>query len=481
MLNCEPSPDGSQFFLSLRDPLMAAPKLATIETTKVPPHSLEAEQSVLGGLMLSGAAYDQVADKIAESDFYREDHRLIFQAISDLHESSRPCDAVTVSEWFESHGKASQIDGGSYISQLANNTPSAANVGAYADIVREKSILRALIDVGAQITSSAFSSDGRESKILLEEAERLVFAIAERGARGTTGLVSVQDMLKQAMARVEELSAFEGDITGIPSGFNGFDKLTAGLQSSDLIIVAGRPAMGKTTFAMNVAEHAAVKHGKSVAVFSMEMASLQLVMRLFSSMGMIEQNKLRTGTLDDSDWPKLTSAMNLLHKSRIFIDDTPALSPAELRARARRLKRRHDIDLIVVDYMQLMAVPGTRENRATEIAEISRSLKTIAKELNIPVIALSQLNRDLEKRNDKRPVMADLRESGSIEQDADLIVFIYRDEVYTKEACNEPGVAEIIIGKHRNGALGTVKLAFQGPWLRFVNLAPESDYHHGEF
>jgi len=480
MLNCEPSPDGSQFFLSLRDPLMAAPKLATIETTKVPPHSLEAEQSVLGGLMLSGAAYDQVADKIAESDFYREDHRLIFKAISDLHENSRPCDAVTVSEWFESHGKASQIDGGSYISQLANNTPSAANVGAYADIVREKSILRALIDVGAQITSSAFSSDGRESKILLEEAERLVFAIAERGARGTTGLVSVQDMLKQAMARVEELSAFEGDITGIPSGFNGFDKLTAGLQSSDLIIVAGRPAMGKTTFAMNVAEHAAVKHGKSVAVFSMEMASLQLVMRLFSSMGMIEQNKLRTGTLDDSDWPKLTSAMNLLHKSRIFIDDTPALSPAELRARARRLKRRHDIDLIVVDYMQLMAVPGTRENRATEIAEISRSLKTIAKELNIPVIALSQLNRDLEKRNDKRPVMADLRESGSIEQDADLIVFIYRDEVYTKEACNEPGVAEIIIGKHRNGALGTVKLAFQGPWLRFVNLAP-GDYDHGNF
>jgi replicative DNA helicase len=460
---------------------MAAPKLATIETTKVPPHSLEAEQSVLGGLMLSGAAYDQVADKITASDFYREDHRLIFLAISDLHENNRPCDAVTVSEWFESHGKINQVDGGSYISQLANNTPSAANAGAYADIVREKSILRSLIDVGAQITSSAFSSDGRESKTLLEEAERLVFAIADKGARGTTGLVSVQEKLKEAMDKIEELSAFEGEITGLPTGFKAFDQLTAGLQPSDLIIVAGRPAMGKTTFAMNIAEDAAIKHGKSVAIFSMEMASLQLVMRLFSSLGQIEQGKIRTGNLDDLDWPKLTSAMNLLHKSKIFIDDTPALSPAELRARARRLKRKHDVDLIVVDYMQLMAVPDTRENRATEIAEISRSLKTIAKELNIPVVALSQLNRDLEKRTNKRPVMADLRESGSIEQDADLIVFIYRDEEYNKEASNAKGQAEIIIGKHRNGSTGTVHLAFQGPWLRFVNLAPESDYHHGDF
>lgn len=460
---------------------MAAPKLATIDTPKVPPHSLEAEQSVLGGLMLSSSAYDHVADKISESDFYREDHRLIFRAIADLHEAGRTCDAVTVSEWFESRGKVDQVDGGSYISQLANNTPSAANVGAYADIVREKSILRALIDAGAQITSGAFSTDGRDSKTLLEEAERLVFAIAEKGARGTTGLVSVQEMLREAMERIEELGAFHGDITGVPTGFSDFDRKTAGLQPSDLIIVAGRPAMGKTTFAMNIAENAAIGHGKSVAIFSMEMASLQLVMRLFSSLGQIEQGKLRTGNLDESDWAKLGSAMNLLHKSKIFIDDTPALSPAELRARARRLKRRHDIDLLVVDYMQLMAVPGTRENRATEIAEISRSLKTIAKELNVPVVALSQLNRDLEKRTDKRPVLSDLRESGSIEQDADLIVFIYRDEEYTKEACVEPGVAEIIIGKHRNGSTGKVKLAFQGRWLRFKNLAPEVDYHRDEF
>jgi replicative DNA helicase len=454
---------------------MAAPKLSVVDSPKVPPHSLEAEQSVLGGLMLSSTAWDQIADKVVEADFYREDHRMIFQAITDLHENSRPCDAVTVTEWFESHGKVDLIDGGNYISQLANNTPSAANVGAYADIVREKSILRNLIDVGAKITSSAFAADGRESKSLLEEAERLVFAIADKGTRGGSGFVSVQDTLKEAMAKIEELNAFEGDITGIPTGFQDLDRYTAGLQPSDLIIVAGRPAMGKTTFAMNLAENAAIKHGKSVAVFSMEMASLQLVMRLFSSLGQIEQGRIRTGSLDDADWPKLTSAMNLLHKSKIFIDDTPALSPAELRARARRLKREHDIDMIVVDYLQLMAVPDTRENRATEIAEISRSLKTIAKELNVPVIALSQLNRSLEQRPNKRPVMADLRESGSIEQDADLILFIYRDEIYNTETA-EKGKAEIIIGKHRNGSTGTVQLAFQGPWLRFVNLARESTY-----
>ena len=456
---------------------MASPKLAVIESPKVPPHSMEAEQSVLGGLMLSTNAWDQVADKITEVDFYREDHRLIFRAIHDLHEASRPCDAVTVSEWFESHGKADQVDGGNYISQLANNTPSAANVGAYADIVREKSILRNLIDVGAAITTSAFASDGRESKTLLEEAERLVFAIADKGSRGGSGFVSVQDSLKEAMAKIEELNAFEGDITGIPTGYLDFDRLTAGLQPSDLIIVAGRPAMGKTTFAMNIAENAAIKHGKTVAVFSMEMASLQLVMRMFSSLGQIDQGRIRTGTLEDMDWPKLTSAMNLLHKSKIFIDDTPALSPAELRARARRLKREHDIDMIVVDYLQLMSVPDSKENRATEIAEISRSLKTIAKELNIPVVALSQLNRALEQRPNKRPLMADLRESGAIEKDADLIVFIYRDEVYNPET-SEKGKAEVIIGKHRNGSTGTVNLAFQGPWLRFVNLAPESAYQY---
>jgi replicative DNA helicase len=454
---------------------MAEPKLATVENLKVPPHSIEGEQAVLGGLLLSPRAYDMVADVITEVDFYREDHRLIFRAVHELSERGQPCDAVTVTEWFESHGLVDQVDGGAYVSQLASSTPSAANVKAYAEIVREKSILRQLIDVGAEITSGAFSSDGRSSRELLEEAERRVFAIADQGMRTAANFVSVQDTLKQALDKIQELHAYEGEITGTPTGFRDFDKLTAGLQNSDLIIIAGRPAMGKTTLAMNIAEHAAIKHDVPVAIFSMEMSSLQLVMRLFSSLGQIDQTRLRTGSLDELDWPKLTSAMNLLHKSHIFIDETPSLSPAELRARARRLKREHDIGMIVVDYLQLMAVPGTSENRATEIAEISRSLKAIAKELQLPVVALSQLNRALEQRPNKRPVMADLRESGSIEQDADLIVFIYRDEVYNDESPDK-GKAEIIIGKHRNGPTDTVVLTFQGQWLRFVNYAPEHAY-----
>ena len=454
---------------------MPAPELATIENLKVPPHSIEGEQAVLGGLLLSPRAWDQVADVVTEADFYREDHRLVFRAIHELNDRGKPCDAVTVTEWFESHGKADQVDGGSYINQLTSSTPSAANVKAYAEIVREKSVLRQLIDVGSEITSGVFASDGRDSQELLEAAERKVFAIAEQGMRAGSDFVSVQETIKEAIEKIQELHEFEGEITGTPTGFKNFDKLTAGLQPSDLIIVAGRPAMGKTTLAMNIAEHAAIKSDVPVAIFSMEMSSLQLVMRLFSSLGQIDQTRLRTGNLDDLDWPKLTSAMNLLHKSRIFIDETPSLSPSELRARARRLKREHDIGLIVVDYIQLMAVPGTKENRATEIAEISRSLKAIAKELHVPVIALSQLNRALEQRPNKRPIMADLRESGSIEQDADLIIFIYRDEVYNEET-PEKGKAEIIIGKHRNGPTDTVILTFQGQWLRFVNYAPEHAY-----
>ena len=454
---------------------MAAPKLATIENLKVPPHSIEGEQAVLGGLLLSSRAWEQVADVVTETDFYREDHRLIYRAIHELNDRGKPCDAVTVTEWFVANGKVDQIDGGSYISQLAASTPSAANVKAYAEIVREKSVLRQLIDAGSAITSGVFASDGRDSQELLEEAERRVFAIADQGVRSNSDFVTVQETIKEAIEKIQELHEFEGEITGTPTGFKKFDELTAGLQKSDLIIIAGRPAMGKTTLAMNIAEHAAIKHEVPVAIFSMEMSSLQLVNRLFSSLGQIDQTRLRTGSLDDLDWPKLTSAMNLLHKSKIFIDETPALSPSELRARARRLKREHDIGLIVVDYIQLMSVPGTKENRATEIAEISRSLKAIAKELNIPVVALSQLNRALEQRPNKRPVMADLRESGSIEQDADLIIFIYRDEVYNEET-PEKGKAEIIIGKHRNGPTDTVVLTFQGQWLRFVNYAPEHAY-----
>lgn len=454
---------------------MAAPKLSTIENLKVPPHSIEGEQAVLGGLLLSPRAWDQVADVITETDFYREDHRLIFRAIHELNDRGKPCDAVTVTEWFEAHGKVDQVDGGSYINQLTASTPSAANVKAYAEIVREKSVLRQLIDVGSEITSGVFAADGRDSQELLEAAERKIFAIAEQGQRAGSDFVSVQETIKEAIEKIQELHEFEGEITGVPTGFKDFDKQTAGLQPSDLIIIAGRPAMGKTTLAMNIAEHAAIKHNVPVAIFSMEMSALQLVMRLFSSLGQIDQTKLRTGNLNDLDWPKLTSAMNLLHKCRIFIDETPSLSPSELRARARRLKRKHDIGLIVVDYIQLMAVPGTSENRATEVAEISRSLKAIAKELSVPVVAVSQLNRALEQRTNKRPIMADLRESGSIEQDADLIIFIYRDEVYNEET-PEKGKAEIIIGKHRNGPTGKIILTFQGQWLRFANYAPEHAY-----
>ena len=454
---------------------MAEPKLAALDHLKVPPHSIEAEQAVLGGLLLSARAWDRVADVLTETDFYREDHKLIFRAVQELSNHSKPCDAVTVTEWFESHGKVDQVDGGTYISKLAGSTPSAANVRAYADIVREKSILRQLIDVGSEITSGAFSSDGRDSKVILEDAERLVFAIADQGSRSSSGFVTVKDTIKEAIEKIQELHEFEGEITGTPTGFKDFDKMTAGLQPSDLIIVAGRPAMGKTSLAMNIAEHAAIKHNVPVAIFSMEMSALQLVMRLFSSLGQIDQTRLRTGNLDDLDWPKLTSAMNLLHKSNIFIDETPSLSPSELRARCRRLKREHDIGLVVVDYLQLMSIPGSNENRATEISEISRSLKAVAKELHVPVIALSQLNRALEQRPNKRPVMADLRESGAIEQDADLIIFIYRDEVYNKET-PEKGKAEIIIGKHRNGATGTTVLTFQGQWVKFVNYAPEDAY-----
>ncbi len=363
---------------------MPTPKLATVENLKVPPHSIEAEQAVLGGLLLSSRAWDDVADIITEADFYREDHRQIFRAIHELSDGGKPCDAVTVTEWFESRDLVDQIDGGAYISQLASTTPSAANVKAYAEIVREKSILRQLIDVGAEITSASFSSEGRDSRELLEEAERRVFAIGDQGLRTGSSFVTVQDTLKEAIEKIQELHEFEGEITGTHTGFKDFDKLTAGLQDSDLIIVAGRPAMGKTTLAMNIAEHAAIKHDVPVAIFSMEMSALQLVMRLFSSLGQIDQTRLRTGSLDELDWPKLTMAMNLLHKSHMFIDDTPSLSPAELRARARRLKREHNIWMIVVDYLHLMAVPGSKENRATEIAEIYRSLKAIAKELHRP-------------------------------------------------------------------------------------------------
>lgn len=441
-----------------------------LDSVRVPPHSIEAEQAVIGGLLLDNEAWEKVADKLTPDDFYRHDHRIIFEALAELREANKPCDAVTLGEWLESREMMDDIGGVGYLIELANNTPSAVNVAAYAGIVREKSVLRQLIHVSSGIADVCYRPEGRGTAELLEEAEKRVFDIRERGAKGSADYVPIKEGVRQAFALIEHLYELEGNITGVPTGFTDFDEKTAGLQKSDLIIVAGRPAMGKTTFAMNIAENAAIAAGTPVAVFSMEMAAQQLVMRMLSSLGRINQQRLRTGQLRDEDWPRVESAMNMLVKTKLFIDETPALSPIELRARARRIARQHGLGLIVVDYLQLMQVPGNKENRATEISEISRSLKALAKELNVPVIALSQLNRSLEQRPNKRPVMADLRESGAIEQDADIIVFIYRDEVYNPDTPDK-GKAEIIIGKQRNGSTGTVPLTFLGQFTRFENFS----------
>ncbi|HHL45080.1 MAG TPA: replicative DNA helicase [Gammaproteobacteria bacterium] len=449
---------------------------AAAEALKVPPHSIEAEQSVLGGLMLDSDAWDQVADLLHEEDFYRRDHRLIYAAMHELAERNTPFDAITLSEWMERSGQLEEGGGLAYLGTLAKNTPTAANIKAYAAIVRERSIVRQLIRVANEIGDSAFNPDGRDSAELLDHAEKLVFEIAEKGSRGRRGFVSMQDLLGSTIEKIEALFERGDPITGVPTGFTDFDKATCGLQNSDLIIVAGRPSMGKTTFAMNIAENVAIKTKIPVAVYSMEMPGEQLVMRMMSAVGRIDQRKLRTGSLDDDDWPRMTSATGFLQEAPIYIDDTPALTPTEIRARSRRLKREHGLGLIVIDYLQLMQGSGSsRENRATEISEISRNLKAMAKELNVPVIALSQLNRSLEQRPNKRPVMSDLRESGAIEQDADLIVFIYRDEVYNEDSPDK-GSAEIIIGKQRNGPIGTVRLTFHGKYTRFDNFIHDGAY-----
>ncbi len=442
---------------------------------KIPPHSIEAEQAVLGGAFLDKEAWDKVVERVREEDFYRKDHRIIFRAISSLSEDGQPYDIVTVAEWLENHQLLDEAGGMRNLAALAENTPSASNISAYADIVRKRSILRQLISATTDINDTVFNPQGRSSEQILEFAEQTVFEIAENENRGRKSYQEIKEYLKEALNRVDELFHKDSPITGIATGFEDLDIKTAGFQRSDLIIVAGRPSMGKTAFAVNIAENAAIKGQHSVAIFSMEMPGEQLAMRMMSSLGRIDQHKVRTGKLDDEDWPRLTSAVGMLQETRMFIDDTPALTPAELRARCRRISREHGLDLVVVDYLQLMQVAGTNENRATEISEISRSLKAMAKELKVPVIALSQLNRSLESRTDRRPVMSDLRESGAIEQDADVILFIYRDEVYDEES-NDKGVAEIIIGKQRNGPIGKVKLAFRGQYTRFENLA--DDYVH---
>jgi replicative DNA helicase len=443
------------------------------EFLKTPPHSAEAEQGILGGLMLDNTAWDTVADIVTAGDFYRRDHKLIFAALGELAERGEPGDAVTVSEFLEKRGELDSAGGLAYLGSLVRQTPSAANVRAYAEIVRERAMLRDLIAAGGEIASSAFNPEGRPASELVDAAERRVFEIAERGKRRGSGFQSIKQILPATIDRLDELYNSDSDITGLPSGFDDLDRMTAGLQAGDLVIVAGRPSMGKTSFAMNIAEHAAIGVGVPTAIFSMEMSAEQLTFRLISSLGRVNQSHLRTGRFSDEDWSRINAAVSIMSQAKLFIDDTPAMSPTEIRARARRLKREHGLGLIVLDYLQLMQIGGSTENRATEISEISRSLKALAKELEVPVIALSQLNRSVEQRTDKRPVMSDLRESGAIEQDADVIAFIYRDEVYNKETMRK-GIADIIIAKQRNGPTGEIPLTFLGEYTKFENFTPEA-------
>jgi replicative DNA helicase len=446
---------------------------------RVPPHSIEAEQSVLGGLLLDNAAFDKIADIISESDFYRDEHKRIYRHICKLLERAKPADAVTVAESLDIAGEGSETGGLAYLGELAVNTPSASNIRRYAEIVRERAILRQLVTAGDEFDGSAFNPLGRDPKQLLDEAEAKVFAIAESGFRHQSGFQHINPLLTQVVERIQELHDRDNpsEITGVPTGYHDLDARTSGLQPGDLLIVAGRPSMGKTSFALNMGEHVAIEVGLPVAVFSMEMGGAQLAMRMLSSVGRLDAHRVRTGRLNDDEWSRLSFALGKMHEAPLYIDETPALNPIDLRARARRLHRQcGKLGLIIIDYLQLMSsANGGGENRATEISEISRSLKGLAKELNVPVIALSQLNRSLEQRPNKRPVMSDLRESGAIEQDADVIMFIYRDEVYNPDTPDK-GSAEIIIGKQRNGPIGTVRLTFLGEYTRFENFAAQGGY-----
>ncbi|MBN3563842.1 replicative DNA helicase [Aliamphritea spongicola] len=439
---------------------------------KVPPHSQEAEQSVLGGMMLDNNAWDTVSEIVLESQFYRHNHRLIFRTMEKLVAAMQPIDVVTLSEELDRTANLEEAGGLDYLIELARNTPSASNIRAYAEIVRDRAMLRQMIEVANEIADSAFFPDGRASDDVLSEAEQKIFQIAEeRPNEG--GPVGVNPLLKKAVDKIDELFNSEGTMTGVTTGFEDLDGATGGLQPSDLIIVAARPSMGKTTFSMNLVENALMAQDKPVLVFSLEMPADQLVTRMLSSLGRINQTKVRSGKLEEDDWPRLTTAVNLLRDKPLFIDDTAGISPTEMRNRARRIVREHgDIALIMIDYLQLMQLKGgSSEGRTAEISEISRSLKALAKELECPVVALSQLNRALEQRPNKRPVNSDLRESGAIEQDADVIMFIYRDEVYNEDSPDK-GIAEIIIGKQRNGPIGTTRLAFIGQFTKFENLAP---------
>lgn len=446
---------------------------------KVPPHSIEAEQSVLGGLMLDNERWDDVAERVVAEDFYTRPHRHIFTEMGRLQESGSPIDLITLAESLERQGQLDSVGGFAYLAELSKNTPSAANISAYADIVRERAVVRDMIAVAHEIADAGYDPQGRNSdEKLLDLAESRVFQIAENRANKDEGPKSIDQILDATVARIEQLFQQPHDgVTGVDTGYQDLNKKTAGLQRSDLIIVAARPSMGKTTFAMNLCENAAMLQDKPVLIFSLEMPGEQIMMRMLASLSRVDQTRIRTGQLDDEDWARISGTMGiLLEKRNMYIDDSSGLTPTEVRSRARRIFREHGgLSLIMIDYLQLMRVPSLSDNRTLEIAEISRSLKALAKELQVPVVALSQLNRSLEQRADKRPVNSDLRESGSIEQDADLIMFIYRDEVY-HENSDLKGIAEIIIGKQRNGPIGTVRLTFNGQWSRFDNYAgPQYD------
>ena len=452
----------------------ASPRDDEVARLRVPPHSVEAEQSVLGGLLLDNLSWDRAGDLLTDSDFYRYEHRLIYAAIGVLVAGSKPADVITVFEQLQSHGRADDCGGLAYLNALAQSVPSAANMRRYAEIVRERSILRKLITASDEIATTAFNPQGRAVSGILDEAESKIFKIGEEGSRQRQGFQGIDKLVVALIDRVQELHDNGAEeVTGVRTGFYDLDRMTAGLQKGDLIVLAARPSMGKTAFALNIAEHVAVQEGLPVLMFSMEMGASQLALRMVGSLGRIDQQGLRTGRLKSDEWERLTDAVERLGQVQMYIDETPALNSAELRARARRMARQFGtLGLIVIDYLQLMSGSSSGdENRATEIGEISRGLKALAKELQCPVIALSQLNRSVESRNDKRPMMSDLRESGAIEQDADVIMFIYRDDYYDKNS-KEPGVAEIVIGKQRNGPVGTVRLTFLKPLTRFDNLAP---------
>ncbi|MCX8145320.1 MAG: replicative DNA helicase [Azovibrio sp.] len=444
-----------------------------IAQLRVPPHSIEAEQAVLGGLLLDNLAWDRIGDMIADTDFYRDEHRRIYRRIRSLLEKGKPADVVTVAEALDAAGESEHTGGLAYLGELASNTPSAAHIRRYAEIVRERAILRQLVAAADEIAGNALNPMGRDAKTLLDEAEAKVFEIAEKGARASEGFVHINPLLTQVVERIQELHDRDdpSDVTGVPTGFIDLDQKTSGLQPGDLIIVAGRPSMGKTAFALNIAENVALHAGLPVGVFSMEMGGAQLATRMMASIGRLDSSRVRTGKLTDEEWSKLSFALGQLHEAPIYIDETGGLNPVDLRARARRLHRQcGKLGLIVIDYIQLMSSARQNENRATEVSEISRSIKSLAKELQVPIIALSQLSRKVEERTDKRPMMSDLRESGAIEQDADVIMMLYRDEYYRPDS-QDKGIAEVIIGKQRNGPTGTVRLAFLGQYTRFESLA----------